>query len=104
MSELYEVRAKWYGLGVQLGMKTSDLDAFETQYQNNLDRCLIKMLSDWLSRTDPSPPSWQRVVDALSSPAIGNQVTVGRLQQIYCKTPTINTPGMFLLSICEAFI
>ena len=54
-------------------MKTSDLNAIRSQYMSNSDDCVLEMLSVWLSRTDPSPPSWQRVVDALSSPAVDRQ-------------------------------
>ena len=84
VNELHEVKAKWYDLGVQLRMKIHDLDAIEIECLKNCDRCLIKMLSSWLSQTDHSP-TWQIVVDALSSPAIGNQNAANRIHQVYCK-------------------
>ena len=96
VNELHEVRDKWYHLGVQLNMKTSDLNAIRSQYMNNPDDCLLEMLSVWLSRTDPSPPSWRRVVDALSSPPIGKQSAAERLRQIYCKPPT-KLPGTIII-------
>ena len=83
VNELHEVRDKWYHLGVQLNMKPSDLDPIQKQYMNNCDDCLLQMLSLWLTKTTPSPPSWQRVVDALCSPAIGKQSAGERLKQIY---------------------
>ena len=83
MNELHEDRAKWYHLGVQLNMKPSDLNAIRVQFMNNPEDCLLEMLSVWLKREDPSPPSWQRVVDALCSPAIDRQSAGERLKQIY---------------------
>ena len=82
MNELYGVRAKWYDLGVQLRIEKSDLDAFETQYQRNLDRCLQEMLSHWLSQTDPS---WQGIVSALSSPSLSQSLLAERLEKKYCS-------------------
>ena len=83
VNELHEVRDKWYHLGLQLNMKTSDLKAIRSQYMNKPDDCLLEMLSVWLSRTDPSPPSWQRVVDALSSPAVDRPDVAEHVRQVY---------------------
>ena len=85
MNELHEVRAKWYHLGVQLNMRPSDLDPIQIQCLNNPDDCLLKLLSVWLTRTDPSPPSWERVVDALSSPAIDRPTVAERIRRTYCS-------------------
>ena len=82
-NELHEVRAEWYALGVQLRMKTSDLDAIETQYLNNTNRCLQRMLSVWLSRTDPSPPTLQNVVDALTSRVINRRDVAQRIRELF---------------------
>ena len=87
MNELYEVRAKWYDVGVQLRMTTHDLDAIQTQYQNSPDMpnvCLRQMLSVWLTKEVPSPPTWQRVVEALSSPTVDKPRLAQRIRQTYC--------------------
>ena len=93
VNELHEVRDKWYHLGVQLNMKPSDLNAIRIQYMNNPDDCLLEMLCVWLTKF-PSPPTWQTVVDALSSPAIGKQSAAERLKQIYCKPNPTLAPGI----------
>ena len=85
VNELHEVRAKWYHLGVQLNMRPSDLDPIQIQCLNNPDDCLLKLLSVWLTRTDPSPPSWERVADALSSPAIDRPTLAERIRRTYCS-------------------
>ena len=85
VNELHEVRAKWYHLGVELNMRPSDLDPIQIQCLNNPDDCLLKLLSVWLTRTDPSPPSWERVADALSSPAIDRPTLAERIRRTYCS-------------------
>ena len=91
VNELYEVRDKWYHLGVQLKVLVHDLKAIRTQYNNNPDNCLIEMLSHWLTMTPP-PPTWQRVVDALNSPAIGKPNIAERIQKVHCTEDV----GMFI--------
>ena len=83
VNELHEVRADWYELGVQLRMETHDLDVFRLENQNDTKKCLRQMLSVWLLQEFPSPPSWERVVDALSSPAINKKGISKRLKHIY---------------------
>ena len=85
VNELHEVRADWYDLGVQLRMETHDLDVFRLENQNDTKKCLRQMLSVWLLQEFPSPPSWERVVDALSSPAINKKSIAERLKHIYCN-------------------
>ena len=81
---LYEVRDKWYHLGVQLKVPISDLRAIRTQFRDNPDDSLLEMLSVWLSITTPSP-TWQTVVDALCCASIGRQKIAENIQRTYCK-------------------
>ena len=85
VNELHEVRADWYDLGVQLRMETHDLDVFRLENQNDTKKCLRQMLSVWLLQEFPSPPSWERVVDALSSPAIDRPTVAERIRRTYCS-------------------
>ena len=85
MNELHEVRADWYDLGVQLRMATSDLDAIELENRTDSKKCLRKMLSVWLTRADPSPPSWQRVADALCSRSINRPTLAEKIKETYCS-------------------
>ena len=84
---LFEVRDKWYHLGVQLKVPISDLKAIRTQYLNNPDDCLLEMLSCWLSNTTPSP-TWQTVVDALCCAAIGRQHVADNIRKQYLNEGT----------------
>ena len=89
VNELHEVRVKWYHLGVQLNMRPSDIDPIQRQYMNNCDDCLLKMLSLWLTKTTSSPPSWQRVVDALCSRSINRPALAEKIKTTYCDTQNV---------------
>ena len=79
------MRAEWYDLGVQLEIQTHDLDVLRLENQNDTKKCLRQMLSVWLLQEFPSPPSWERVVDALSSPAIDRPTVAERIRRTYCS-------------------
>ena len=85
MNELQEVRDVWFSVGVQLKVPLADLRSIRADFRDKSSDCLLEMLSAWLSRTEPSPPSWQRVVDALSSPAVDRLDVAERIRKSYCK-------------------
>ena len=80
MKELNDVRAKWYNIGVQLGVSVGTLDAIEKQYSDPSD-CLIKTLTTWLKS---STPGWTNVVDALN--VVGETRLAAELEHTYCAT------------------
>ena len=101
VDELHEVRVKWYHLGVQLNMRPSDLDPIQKQYMNNCDDCLLKMLSDWLTKTTPSPPNWQRVMDALCSRSIDRPALAEKIRRTYCSQEQPSSQQPTFLSLAE---
>ena len=64
-------------------MPLADLRSIRADFRDKSSDCLLEMLSVWLSRTDPSPPTWQRVVDALSSPAVERPDVARHIRQTY---------------------
>ena len=82
MNELQEVRDIWFSVGVQ---PLADLRSIRADFKDKSSDCLLEMLSVWLTRTVPSPPSWERVVDALSSPAIERPTVAERIRRTYCS-------------------
>ena len=82
VNELSAVKDKWKDLGVQLNMTPSDLNSIEIKCSNDPSHCLLEMLSQWWEVTSPSP-TWQTVVDALSSPAVGRQIVAEHIRQTY---------------------
>ena len=83
MKELNNVRAKWYNIGVQLGVSVGALDAIEKQYSDPTD-CLRRTLTIWLKS---STPMWSNIVDALS--VVGEVRLATDLQHKYCSTQDI---------------
>ena len=98
MNELQEVRDVWFSLGVQLDMPEADLGSIRADFRDKCSDCLLQMLSFWLRKTTPSPPSWQRVVDALSSPAIDRPALADKIRRTYCSP---EQPSSTFLSLAE---
>ena len=94
MNVLHEVRDIWFSLGVQLKVPLADLRSIRADYRDKSSDCLLEMLSTWLSRNTPSPPTWQRVVDALCCASIDRNSVGYRIREIYCEeSPT--SSGMY---------
>ena len=79
--ELHNVRAKWYNIGVQLGVSVGTLKAIEKQYLNDPTDCLRETLTTLLIS---STPTWTNIVDALN--VVGEVRLAVDLQYKYCST------------------
>jgi len=80
MKELNDVRAKWYNIGLQLGVSVGTLKAIEKQYLNDPSDCLRETLTTWLIST---APTWTTIFDALN--VVGEVRLVADLQHKYCS-------------------
>ena len=71
--EALPVAARWKGFGLAMGLRSDTLDRIEGDYRK-VDDCLQALLDEWLKleNTLRGPPSWQLLVDAVASPAGGN--------------------------------
>ena len=87
MKELIDVCAKWYNIGVQLGVSVGTLDAIEKQYSDPSD-CLRKTPTTWLKS---STPGWTKVVDALN--IVGEARLATELEHTYCSAPDPAQPS-----------
>ena len=70
LEELNDVRAKWFNIGVQLGVSVGTLKAIEKQYLNDPTDCFREALMTWLKSYAP-PTTWSKVVDTLRSRTVG---------------------------------
>ena len=84
LNSLWEARAKWMDIGIQLDMKVPSLQAIN-QNHNEVGSCLRVMLTDWLNQIDP-PPTWEALVDALKTPTVGCAQLAGTIEKTHCKT------------------
>ena len=73
--------AKWYNLGLQLGIDDTELEVIEKHNPRDLEACQREMFRTWL-RTIPSP-SYQQLVKALQT--VGEISEADRLCKKYGK-------------------
>ena len=76
---MWEARAKWYYIGLELGISVGTLDSIEATNQNP-DRCFTTMIKAWLRSGRPKP-SWAAVANALKSPMVGYEQLAEQLPQ-----------------------
>jgi len=81
-NELIPVAARWTDLGVALRLKYDTLDNIETRCSNDPHRCLELMVKEWLKRNYNvrkfGEPTWQKLVEAVNSPAGGANTVLAR--------------------------
>ena len=65
---LFDVRRKWYDIGIELGVRKTELDIIKDHSFDPSD-CLREMIAIWLKSYD-FPPTWQALAEALESPVI----------------------------------
>jgi hypothetical protein len=53
LDEMWDYRARWKFIGIELHVSTSTLDAIEKDCRT-VDDCLLRMIKDWL-RNSPRP-------------------------------------------------
>ena len=66
---MWEARAKWYNIGLKLGISAGSLDAINKAANQNPDDCITAVIKDWLKNGKPKP-SWAAVAKALKSPMV----------------------------------
>ena len=67
---VWEGRAKWYNIGLELGLTAGTLDAIRETYRYNVDQCFTETLKEWLNQSDH--PSWSDLARALRAPPVGH--------------------------------
>ena len=67
---VWEARAEWYNLGLQLGLPPSTLDVIQKNHPGDCNQCFTDMIKEWL-RTSDLQPTWEALANALESPQVG---------------------------------
>ena len=75
---IWEGRAKWYNLGLQLGLSAGTLDAIQQTNYNHTDHCFTATLREWLSRDDLHP-SWSNLARSLKASPVGLEYLANQL-------------------------
>ena len=79
---LYEARAKWYDIGIELKLSIGTLNTIKEDFPQAAE-CLREACIRWLKRIDPRP-SWEALTKALESPPVGEGHLAQQLRDKYC--------------------
>ena len=71
-SFLYEVKLKWYDLGIELDVEVETLDEIKASNRDDHGACLREMIKVRLGFVD-KPLTWTHIADALNAKAINEQ-------------------------------
>ena len=74
---LYDIRLKWYNIGIALEIKKTDLDEIKEKCKDDPGRCLVEMIDIWLRSFD-EPPSRKALAQALESPAVNERALAAK--------------------------
>ena len=74
--ELFDLRSKWYDIGVQINIENGTLQNIRSQFSDNGDG-LRELLTHWLKGT----PVWEDLFKALRSRPVGAHDTATKLQR-----------------------
>ena len=67
---VWDGRAKWYDIGLELGLTAGTLDAIQQTNHDHTDHSFRATLKEWLSRADLQP-SWSSLAAVLRAPPVG---------------------------------
>ena len=74
----------WFPLGLSLGLLKPTLDTIEAEPRNNVSRCLLECLCQWLSKADKvvekGGPTWNSLANALRN--IGEIASAEKVNEI----------------------
>ena len=93
-NELVSVIAKWYSIGVQLGVSEHKLEEIETNYQK-ADRRFSEVIKFWLRGNTRVAMSWESLVEVLESPSVDEKGLARRLREKggMVVSETVGVPG-----------
>ena len=79
-NELFSVVAKWYCIGVQLGVDPAKLEEIENNHQT-ADRRFSEVIKFWLRGNTRVAASWESLVEVLERSSVGEKGLAKTLRQ-----------------------
>ena len=67
LGAVWEGRAKWYNIGLELGLTAGTLDAIQKTNGHDIDDCFRAMLKEWLRKS----PTWSSLARSLRAAPVG---------------------------------
>ena len=80
---------KWLEFGLQLGIDTNQLNAFEKQHRGDINSIYADIFSAWEKRPGDTPFTWSTVIDVLKSPSVQEITQAQDIQQHFFR---VNAP------------
>ena len=91
LKESFAARSKWYFIGLELGVKASELDAIKID-NPEVKECYLEVLKCWLKGVAPKP-TWAALAEALASDMVDEGGLAEKLREKYCpatdKSPNV---------------
>ncbi len=100
-NEVYNERAEWKFIGLELNLTSGDIDAIERRPSHNRDidkDRLMEVLQIWLSK---ERATWRQLIRALRSQTVDKEKKARTLEEKYCPQGRPPTLGYIL---CVLFI
>ena len=91
-NELGSVMAKWFPIGVQLGINQAKLQEIETNYRT-ADRCLSEVINFWLKGNTPVAVSWKSLVEVLESHFVNEKGLARELRERGGVVKSVEVPA-----------
>ena len=91
-NELGSVMAKWFPIGVQLGIDQAKLQEIEINYRT-ADRCFSEVINFWLKGNTPVAVCWKSLVEVLESPFVNEKGLARGLREKGGMSETVEVPA-----------
>ena len=102
--ELVSIKARYYQLGIVLGLPPGELEAIRKIHSQDTEQALIQVLLLWLRQQYDTEkcgcPTWQRLREAVDSPAGGNNHTLAeKIAEKHLKSSMSHSNLFLFLSL-----
>ncbi len=90
---VYDARARWRRIGLQLELTHGDLEAIDSHYRNPDDQ-LEQVLAKWLKGGEAT---WRQLMEALYSVPVGETAMAEKIRMKHCQQGRLNDVIIFVL-------
>ncbi len=90
---VFEARAKWRRIGLELDLTDGDLEAINSHYRNPADQ-LERVLAKWLKGGEAT---WRQLTEALYSVPVGETALAKQIRMKHCQQGRLNDVIIFVL-------
>lgn len=90
LEAVFDIKIKWYNLGLQLGISASRLDEIKQQF-SQLDDALREMLRVWLKQQESC--TWITLARTLRKKSVDGEELAREIESNYCAIPHEGVEG-----------